>query len=132
MILKTQYRMQAQVSNFISELFYNGLVENDASVYKMTPELISSHPCFQPMTFYDIESEEEFIGTSFYNQMQVDIIVELVKQLKEIYQNDIKTLMSKVAVLQRRSSRKHLLKYVCCSSPEGGECCIRKTKGFNL
>ena len=111
LILKTQYRMQAQVSNFISELFYNGLVENDASVYKMTPELISSHPCFQPMTFYDIESEEEFIGTSFYNQMQVDIIVELVKQLKEIYQNDIKTLMSKVAVLSPYSKQVNELTY---------------------
>ena len=110
LVLKTQYRMQAQVSNFISELFYNGLVENDASVYKMAPELISSHPAFQPMTFYDIESEEEFVGTSFYNQLQIDIIVELVKQLKAIYKDD-KLLMSKVAVLSPYSKQVNELLY---------------------
>lgn len=104
-ILKTQYRMQAEVSNFISEVFYDGLVENDSSVYQFKPEQFSHHPAFGAMTFYDIQSTEEFVGNSFKNEGQIEVIVELVKYLKEIYKGDYKTLINKLAILSPYSKQ---------------------------
>jgi len=99
LILKTQYRMKEEVSNFISEVFYNNLLNNDESVYKIPNEIILNTKEFQPMTFYHIESEEKFINSSFYNETQISIIIELIKKIKEIYKNDIKTIINKIAIL---------------------------------
>ena len=105
LLLKTQYRMKAEVSNFISEVFYNNLVTNDESVYKLPNEIIFNKKEFQPMTFYHIESEEKFINSSFYNETQISIIIELVKKIIEIYKNDIKTIINKLAILSPYSKQ---------------------------
>jgi senataxin len=105
LMLKTQYRMKAEVSNFISEIFYNNLVKNDESVYKIPKEIILDCKEFQPMTFYHIESEEKLINNSFYNEMQITIIIELIKKIINVYNNDIKVILSKVAILSPYSKQ---------------------------
>ena len=105
LMLKTQYRMKAEVSNFISEIFYNNLVKNDESVYKIPKEIILDCKEFQPMTFYHIESEEKLINNSFYNEMQITIIIELIKKIMNVYNNDIKVILSKVAILSPYSKQ---------------------------
>jgi senataxin len=85
-ILKTQYRMHKTISKFISDTFYNGLLDDDPSI-EITTSNEKHHlsPAFQPLTFYDFEAEENFLNNSYYNEAQVIVICELVKKLMEIY-----------------------------------------------
>jgi senataxin len=105
-VLKTQYRMHKIISKFISDTFYNGLLEDDDSIAETTEkELCINHPCFQPLTFYDLEFEEEFINNSFWNEGQVNVIVELIKILKIIYNNDVNLINQKVSIISPYSNQ---------------------------
>ena len=133
LMLKTQYRMHPEVSNFISELFYDNELENDESVYKMQKELIENNPMFSPMTFYDIESEVKFANNSYYNLEQIYIVVELIKKLKEIYKNDFKTLNNKVAVLSPYSKQVSELTFYLkkvIQDPNGNTIEVNTVDGF--
>jgi len=99
-VLKIQYRMHKQISKFISDTFYNGLLEDDTSIASTTEnEECLAHPAFQPFTFFDLESSEEFVNNSFVNEGQIKAIVQLIKQLKIIYNNDIQKIIDRVAII---------------------------------
>ena len=99
-VLKIQYRMHKQISKFISDTFYNGLLEDDTSIESTTEnEECLAHPAFQPFTYYDIESSEEFVNSSYMNEAQVKVIVQLVQLLKKIYSNDIQKIIDRVAII---------------------------------
>ena len=51
---------------FISDTFYDGLLDDYSKIADSTEnEACLQLPAFQPMTFYDIESEESFENNSF-------------------------------------------------------------------
>ena len=112
LILKNQYRMKSEISNFISELFYNNLLVNDESIYKMNKEIFEYHPAFKPMTFYNIDSEEKFIDGSYINEGQIFVIVELIKILKNIYKDEIKNLYNQVTILSPYSKQVNEIKKI--------------------
>jgi senataxin len=104
-VLKTQYRMHKIISKFISDTFYDGLLEDDKDIADSTEnEACLSHPAFQPLTFYDLESEEDFINNSFYNEGQVHVIIELIKNLKTIYSSPAE-IIEKVAIISPYSNQ---------------------------
>lgn len=102
-ILKTQYRMHRQISKFISDTFYDGLLEDDANIDSTTCiEPCLQHPAFQPLTFFDIESDEDFDSSSYYNEKQIEVVVGLINILKNVYGNK---LVEKVSVISPYSSQ---------------------------
>jgi senataxin len=117
LILKTQYRMHKTISKFISDAFYEGLLEDDQLIEtNTTNEICLNSPMFKPLTYYDIESNEDFNGSSYYNEGQIKVIIELIKQLKEIYNNDSNLLVDKVSIISPYSYQvskiKEALRYV--------------------
>jgi senataxin len=104
-VLKTQYRMHKIISKFISDTFYEGLLEDDKEIAKTTEqEECLVHPAFQPMTYFDLESEEDFVNNSFCNEGQVQVIVELIKYLKTLYLSPAK-IIEKVAIISPYSNQ---------------------------
>ena len=78
--------MHKQISKFISDTFYDGNLEDYEKIEQTTTNSLSEkHPAFQPFTYFDIESEEVFEKNSYYNDSQVQIIVELVRILRNYY-----------------------------------------------
>lgn len=103
-ILKTQYRMHRVISKFISDTFYDGLLEDDKNIDKSTEsEPCLKSPAFQPLTFYDIESEEGFDNNSYFNEDQINIILMLVEKLKNYYTP--KEIVEKVSVISPYSNQ---------------------------
>ena len=103
--------MHKQISKFISDTFYNGFLEDDNSIESTTEnEECLSHPAFQPFTFYDIESSEEFVNSSYMNEGQTKVIVQLVKMLKNIYSNDIQKIIDRVAIISPYSLQVNSIK----------------------
>lgn len=105
-VLKTQYRMHKTISKFISDTFYSGLLDDDEGISSTTEnEKCLKHPAFQPLTFYDLEYEEEFYNNSYCNEGQILVITELIKVLKGIYDDNIKTIIDKVAIISPYSNQ---------------------------
>ena len=51
--------MHRKISKFISETFYESKLEDYENIESTTiGELCLKYPAFQPITYYDIESEE--------------------------------------------------------------------------
>jgi len=118
-ILKTQYRMHKIISKFISDTFYDGLLEDDINIANNTEnELCLKSPAFQPLTFYDIESEESFENNSYYNNDQIYAIVKLVEILKNIYPP--KEIVEKLAVISPYSNQVYKIKEM-----------LKRFEGFN-
>jgi senataxin len=113
-VLKTQYRMHPTISKFISDTFYQGLLNDDSSVLSSTTnEPYLSHPAFQPLTYYDLESEEEFFNNSFVNENQIQVIVELIKTLKSIYGSP-EEVIEKCAIISPYSMQVQRIKESIC------------------
>lgn len=103
-ILKTQYRMHRIISKFISDTFYDGLLEDDINIGLSTEkEACLASPAFQPLTFYDVESEESFDNNSYFNNQQINIILKLVELLKKIYSP--KEIVEKLAIISPYSNQ---------------------------
>jgi len=84
--------MHKKISKLISDTFYESSLEDDSNIDKLTiSEPCLKHMAFQPMTFYDLESDEVFENNSFHKPQQIQLITELYKQLKTIYKtNEVK------------------------------------------
>ena len=81
--------MHKKISKLISDTFYESSLDDDENIDKSTiHETCLKHRAFQPMTFYDLESEEVFENNSFHNPQQIYLIAELYKQLKGIYKTE--------------------------------------------
>lgn len=132
-ILKTQYRMHRIISKFISDTFYDGLLEDDANIGATTEqEACLASEAFQPLTFYDLESEETFTNNSYCNEEQISAIVKLVEMLKGFYAP--KQIVEKLAVISPYSNQvyriKDALKRVEGFSSETGFIDVNTVDGF--
>ena len=118
-VLKTQYRMHKIISKFISDTFYEGLLDDDVNISSNTEkEPCLVNPAFQPLTFYDIESEESFENNSYYNDDQIKIIIKLVEKLKLIYTPE--EIVGKLAIISPYSNQVYRIKDV-----------LKRFDGFN-
>jgi senataxin len=114
-ILKTQYRMHKVISKFISDTFYGGLLDDDMNIAETTTgEKHQDSPAFQPLTFYDVESEESFVNNSYYNEAQVIVIIELINKLLDIYTPE--EIVERLAIISpyslQVSTIKERIKYI--------------------
>lgn len=101
--------MHKKISKFISDTFYEGNLLDDQNIMQnTTKEPCLFHPAFQPFTYYDIESEEGFDKNSFFNEDQILLILELYKQLKEIYTS--KELIERLAIICPYSNQVYRIK----------------------
>ena len=81
--------MHKKISQLISETFYESSLVDDKDIDNLTTnEACLLNRAFQPMTYYDIESDEIFENNSFHNPQQVQLICEMYKILKTIYTLD--------------------------------------------
>ncbi len=108
-ILKTQYRMHRIISKFISDTFYDSLLEDDINIANSTEK----EPClktyaFQPLTFYDIESEERFENNSYFNEEQINVIIKLVQKLRGIY--SAREIVDRLAIISPYSNQVYKIK----------------------
>jgi senataxin len=132
-ILKTQYRMHKKISKFISETFYDGLLEDYSKIADSTEnEVCLSLPAFQPMTFYDIESDESFENNSFSNEDQIAIIIKLIEKLRNIYTPS--EIIEKVSIISPYSSQvyklKEIIKRMDCFNDNIGYIDVNTVDGF--
>lgn len=132
-ILKTQYRMHKKISKFISDTFYEGLLDDYSKIEDSTEnEACLKSPNFQPVTFYDIESEESFENNSFSNEDQIAIVIKLIEKLREIYTP--KELVEKVSIISPYSNQvfkiKEILKRMDCFNSETGVIDVNTVDGF--
>ena len=132
-ILKTQYRMHKKISKFISDTFYDGLLEDYSKIADSTEnEACLALPAFQPMTFYDIESEESFENNSFSNEDQIAIIIKLIEKLRNIYTPS--QIIEKVSIISPYSSQvyklKEIIKRMDCFNDDIGYIDVNTVDGF--
>ena len=86
--LLTQYRMAPPIGNLVSEIFYEGKLENGdrviPNIYLKAPEALQS-----PVTWLDTSSlgnkanHLEDRGISIYNRCEADLIISLLKGLDQ-------------------------------------------------
>jgi senataxin len=123
--------MHKTISKFISDTFYEGnLLDAEDIVDKTVNEPCLKHPAFQPFTYYDIESEEGFDKNSFFNEEQILLIIELYKQLKEIY--SIQQISERLAIISPYSNQVYRIKE-CLKMYEGRDTCpveVNTVDGF--
>lgn len=81
-ILNTQYRMNADISRFVSSRFYNSQLKDGSNVINKihgVDEL--SHGIYWVGTTSDDESKEIQYGSSYYNQEEINLTITLLKWL---------------------------------------------------
>lgn len=100
--------MHKQISKFISDTFYEGNLLDGEEIHLRANEPCLKHPAFQPFTYYDVESEESFEKNSFFNEEQVMLIIELYKQLKQIY--PLTDLIDRLAIISPYSNQVYRIK----------------------
>lgn len=132
-ILKTQYRMHKKISKFISDTFYEGLLDDYSKIEESTEnEPCLQSPAFQPVTFYDIESEESFENNSFSNEDQIAIIIKLLEKLRAIYTPS--EIVEKVSIISPYSNQvyklKEIIKRMDCFNPTIGYIDVNTVDGF--
>ena len=103
-MLATQYRMRSEISKFPRAVFYDNKLR-DGSKVDARPLGESLMRCMKDripmlagaMTFLDLESQEEKIGTGLVNYAEARLCVQLVEQLQRAYGAD--NLKGKIGVI---------------------------------
>lgn len=79
-MLKTQYRMPAVIGTLVSELFYNGLLENGAGTEEKQP--IFNESC---LVMYDFSKDKTYQelkkDNSIVNDREVQVVIKLLLQM---------------------------------------------------
>jgi predicted DNA helicase len=78
-MLNLQYRMNKDINDLTSELFYEGKLKSDKSV--MDRILVENEPTIE---WINIDSEEKLIGQSHVNCGEAEAVFDLVSRLRQI------------------------------------------------
>jgi senataxin len=95
-ILTVQYRMQPNISKFISEVFYDNKLTNDETLSNCNKEPIYSLIKIEyNFSFFDISYGEElyeFDKKSYYNESEIEFSFRLIKYIISSIKNKINSL----------------------------------------
>jgi hypothetical protein len=74
-LLDTQRRMHPKIVNFPNLNFYEGKLKSDYKDPKLN---------FEPFLIHNVDGNEEIIGTSYMNKKEVNKVIEIYNNLKQI------------------------------------------------
>lgn len=83
-MLTTQYRMPPVLGTLISELFYEGRVENGQSTYNKKPYVFPSHLNWLDLSYVEAYREEAPKGKSPRNEYEANLVVDIVLKIRKI------------------------------------------------
>lgn len=105
-ILTVQYRMQKNISEFVSKVFYDGKLSNDQNhVDTINKELMYSLIKIENnFSFFDIAYGEESFDSgkkSYFNESEIKFSFFLVKKLINLIRNQINKIRSKYQKIEK-------------------------------
>lgn len=83
-MLTTQYRMPPVLGTLISELFYEGKVENGESTYLKKTTIFREHLNWLDLSDVSSYKEEAPRGKSPKNEYEANLVVEIVMKIREV------------------------------------------------
>lgn len=81
LMLNEQYRMHKQIAEFSKEYCYGGDLTTAASVRARENPLARCHSAITPLMIVDVRGAESRVQTSYNNQAEVDLIINMVRSL---------------------------------------------------
>jgi hypothetical protein len=82
-MLRSQYRMPAVIGNMVSELFYEGKLENGSITHRKEPIFFKKHLNILDMSKDKLFIEEHVKGRSPRNHREAETVVNLIRLLRE-------------------------------------------------
>lgn len=78
-VLKRQYRMNQQLNDLVSSMFYQGQLVPDTTVKEQCVKALG-----EPIEWVESNGEEAILGdsSSYYNAQEIELVVELIKKLR--------------------------------------------------
>eukprot|EP00916_Digyalum_oweni_P020809 GHVL01034671.1.p1 GENE.GHVL01034671.1~~GHVL01034671.1.p1 ORF type:complete len:794 (-),score=133.43 GHVL01034671.1:370-2505(-) len=108
-MLKIQYRMHPQISQFPSRAFYEGKLEDAENIVSMCGEQVFWNlPCFKPLVFFHVEATEVKEGSSTCNPEEAIFVVHILETLHRCFP-DVNWLR-KVAVISPYAQQVQLIR----------------------
>lgn len=88
-MLTTQYRMPPVLGTLISELFYEGKVENGVSKYAKQPKVFADHLNWLDLSDIASYREEAPKGKSPRNEYEASLVVDIALKIRQMSENRI-------------------------------------------
>ncbi|CAD8048209.1 unnamed protein product [Paramecium primaurelia] len=87
-LLKTQYRMHAKISKFISTTFYGSELNDYEHLERLigTPKFYDYYT-YSPVVILHVKGYENFTRNSYCNEMEAKVVSELYKDMKNKFPN---------------------------------------------
>ncbi|KAI8055833.1 AAA domain-containing protein [Syncephalis plumigaleata] len=88
-LLTVQYRMHPLISQFPSNIFYQGQIKDGPAMAERTQASWHQSDLFAPFVFFDVRNgrEQSYDGRSFSNSREIDVIVGLIDRLASQYRD---------------------------------------------